>query len=247
MTIKDKVVIVTGSSSGIGAATTKKFAAEGAKIIVNYHVNAGGGEQSLTEVQQLSPNSILVQADLKTSAGVKKLFDETLAKFGRVDILINNGAIGTDKVPFMEADFDDLKEMIDTDLTGVLLCSQHAAKIMKKQGGGKIINTTSIRGWQFGGRAPVYAACKAAINNFTSTFAKMVAPEITVNAVAPGFTKTRTYDTMDKEMVDGFIESTALKRFITPNEIANTFLFLAQNDAITSQVIYVEAGYMLGD
>lgn len=248
MILRDKVAVITGSSSGIGAATAKKFAEEGAKIVLNYRQNKTGGEQVLAEISKIQPETILVQADLKTSEGVKKLFDETLAKFGRIDILINNGAIGTDKVPFMEADFDDLKEMIDTDLTGVLLCSQRAAKIMQKQeNGGKILNTTSIRGWQFGGRAPVYAACKAAINNFTSTFAKMVAPQITVNAVAPGFTKTRTYDTMSKEMVDGFIESTVLKRFITPEEIADTFLFLAKNDAMTGQVIYVEAGYMLGD
>jgi 3-oxoacyl-[acyl-carrier protein] reductase len=145
----------------------------------------------------------------------------------------------------MEADFDDMKEMIDTDLTSVLICSQYAAKIMKKNGGGKILNTSSIRGWEFGGRAPVYAACKAAVNNFTRTFAKMVAPEITVNAVAPGFVKTRTYDTMTDERIDGFIESTALKRFIKPDEIADAFVFLAQNDAMTGQVIYVEAGYML--
>jgi 3-oxoacyl-[acyl-carrier protein] reductase len=247
MTIKDKVCIITGSSSGIGAATAKKFAENGAKIVLNYAHNRTGGEKVLREIQEISPDSILVEADVSTTAGIKKLFDETLQRFGRVDILINNAAIGTDKVPFMEADFDDMKEMIDTDLTSVLICSQYAAKIMKKNGGGKILNTGSVRGWQFGGRAPVYAACKAAVINFTATFAKAVAPEITVNAVAPGFTKTRTFDTMAKEAVDGFIASTALKRFIKPEEIADTFLFLAQNDAITGQTIYVEAGYMLGE
>ena len=245
MNLQDKVVIVTGSSSGIGAATAVKFAKEGAKIVVNYHINEAGGGETLKEVQKVSPDSILVQADVATTVGIKKLFDETMNQFGRVDILINNAAIGTDKVPFMDADFDDMKEMIDTDFTSVLICSQYAAKIMQKQGGGKIINTSSIRGWQYGGRAPVYAACKAAVNNFTATFAKMVAPNITVNAVAPGFTKTRTYDTMSKEMVDGFIESTELKRFITPDEIADAFIFLAKNDAMTGQVIYVEAGFML--
>jgi len=188
----------------------------------------------------------MVQADVSKTSGIKKLFDETMNRFGRVDILINNAAIPTDKVPFMDANFDDMREMINADLIGVLLCSQYAAKIMQKQGGGKILNTSSVRGWQYGGRAPVYAACKAAVNNFTATFAKIVAPDnITVNAVAPGFAKTRVYDTEPEERVDGFIESTALKRFVTPDEIADTFVFLAKNDAMTGQVIYVEAGFML--
>jgi 3-oxoacyl-[acyl-carrier protein] reductase len=117
---------------------------------------------------------------------------------------------------------------------------------MAEKGGGKIINTSSIRGWEFGGRAPVYAACKAAVNNFTRTFAKMVAADnITVNAVAPGFVRTRSYDTAPADGIKRYLDSTALKRFVTTDEIADTFIFLARNDAVTGQVIYVEAGFML--
>ncbi|HTH71972.1 MAG TPA: SDR family oxidoreductase [Candidatus Pristimantibacillus sp.] len=245
MNLRDKVVIVTGSSSGIGRAIAIRFAEEGAKVVVNYHVNKEGGEETLKKVKEIAPDCLLVQADVSKEADVKRLFKTVVDKFSTVDILINNAAIGTDKRPFMEASYDDFQEMIDTDITSVFMCSQQAALIMQKQGHGKILNTSSVRGWEGGGRAPVYAAMKAAVNGFTKTFAKMVAPEIQVNAVGPGFVKTRSYDNMAPEMITNFLESTYLKRWVTVEEIADAFVFLAKNDAMTGQVIYVDAGFTL--
>jgi 3-oxoacyl-[acyl-carrier protein] reductase len=245
MKLANKVVIVTGSSSGIGRATAIKFAEAGAYVVINYHVNEKGGHETLEAIKQNTKNCLLVKADVSTQEGVDQLFDATMQKFSAVDILINNAAIPTDKVDFMDANYADFKEMLDADLMSVFMCSQRAVEIMKKQGSGKILNTSSVRGWEFGGRAPVYAAAKAAVNSFTRTLAKQVAPDIQINAVAPGFVKTRTYDTMPKERLKGFMDQTYLKRWIDVDEIADTFLFLAQNDAITGQVIYVEAGFML--
>lgn len=244
MTLKDKVVLVTGSSSGIGQATAIAFAREGAKVIVNFRANQKGGEETLAEINKLS-EGILIKADVSKPEGVDRLFKESLTKYSTIDILVNNAAIGTDKVPYMEATYKDMHEMLDACLTSVFMCSQAAVKIMDKQGHGKILNTSSIRGWEYGGRAPVYAACKAGVNSFTSTLAKEVAPKIQVNAVAPGFVKTRTYDTMPQERIDSFMEQTKLKRWVTLDEIADTFIFLAKNDGLTGQVIYVEAGFML--
>lgn len=245
MSIADSVVIITGSSSGIGRATALRFAKEGAKVVVNYHVNEDGGNETLQEVQEFSPDSILVQADVSNQDGVDDLFKAAIDAFGKVDILINNGAIGTDKVPFMEASYEDMKEMIDADLMSVFMCSQKAVQIMEKHGSGKIINTSSIRGWEHGGRAPVYAAAKAGVNSFTRTLAKQVAPTVTVNAVAPGFVKTRSYDKMQPEQLQSFLDQTYLKRWVTVEEIADAFVFLAQNDAMTGQVIYVDGGFTL--
>jgi 3-oxoacyl-[acyl-carrier protein] reductase len=126
-----------------------------------------------------------------------------------------------------------------------MLCSQQAVRIMEKQGYGKILNTSSIRGAEYGGRSIVYAAAKAGINSFTKTLAKQVAPKIHVNAVAPGFVKTRSYDKVGQKMIDFFINQTYLKRWITPEEIADAFVFLAKNDGITGQVIYVDGGFTL--
>jgi len=243
--LKDKVAVITGSSSGIGQVVAKRFAEEGCKVVINYRSNQTGGEETLAMVKQLNVEAILVQADVSKEADVKRLFKETMDHFGAVDILINNAAIGTDKRPFMEASYDDFQEMIQTDITSVFMCSQQAALIMQKQGYGKILNTSSVRGWEGGGRAPVYAAMKAAVNSFTKTLAKMVAPDIQVNAVGPGFVRTRTYDTMSDEMIKGFIDSTYLKKWVTTDEIADAFVFLAKNDAMTGQIIYVDAGFTL--
>jgi 3-oxoacyl-[acyl-carrier protein] reductase len=244
MEIQDKVVVITGSSSGIGKTTAIAFAKAGAKVVVNYNVNKSGGEETLKEVEKLS-EGLLVQADVSNPQGVKALFDAVEKKFGTVHVLINNAAIPNDKVPYPEASYENIVELVHTDLIGPMLCSQYAIKVMQKQGFGKIINTSSIRGAEHGGRSVVYAASKAGINSFSKTLAKMVAPNIQVNAVAPGFVKTRNYDGMPKEKTDAFIEQTYLKRWVTEEEIADAFMFLVKNDAMTGQVIYVDAGFTL--
>jgi len=245
MNLKNKVVVVTGSSSGLGQAIAIRFAQEGAKVFINYHINKVGGEETASEVKKNGGISLLVQADVTKLTDIKRLFSTVIKEFGAVDILINNAAIGTDKVPFMEAAYDDFLEMVNADLIGPMMCSQHAVKIMEKQGYGKILNTSSIRGIEYGGRAEVYAACKAGINNFTKTLAKHVAPHIHVNAVAPGCVRTRTYDSMPQELIDKLIDQAYLKRWVTKDEVADAFIFLAKNDAMTGQVLYVDAGFTL--
>lgn len=244
MVLKGTTVLVTGASSGIGKATAVAFAKQGARVVINYRTNEAGAQETLTAVKQYS-DGIIVQADVSKPGDVEALFEATKKTYETLDILVNNAAIPNDKGPFMEASFDDMREIVDNDILSVMLCSQAALRLMQPQGHGKILNTTSVRGWQYGGRLPIYAASKAAVNNFTSTLAKEVAPEIQVNAVAPGFVRTRVYDEASPEKLATYPEQTKLKRFITPEEIADTFIFLAQNDAITGQVIYVEAGFML--
>jgi len=244
MNLKDKVVVITGSSSGIGKTTAIRFAKEGCKLVINYRINKVGGVEALNELKKYS-EGILVQADVSEPKGVDKLFDEVIKKFGTVHILINNAAIPNDKVPYLEASYEDILELVRTDLIGPMLCTKRAITYMQKQRFGKIINTSSIRGIEHGGRSVVYAASKAGINSFSKTLAKMVAPNIQVNAVAPGFVKTRNYDNMSKEQINSFIEQTYLKRWVTEDEIADAFIFIAKNDAITGQVIYVDAGFTL--
>jgi len=244
MELKDKIVVITGSSSGIGKTIAIQFAKEGAKIVVNYRANKKGGEETLAEVQKYS-EGLLVQADVSKPEEIEKLFNEVEKKFGTVHILINNAAITDDKVPYLEASYEDIVELVNTDLIGPMVCAQHAVKYMQKQGFGKIINTSSVRGAEHGGRSVVYAASKAAINSFSKTLAKIVAPTIQVNAVAPGFVKTRGYDKLKDEQIENFLDQTYLKRWVTKDEIADAFIFLAKNDAMTGQVIYVDAGFTL--
>lgn len=245
MDLKGKVVLVTGSSSGIGKTTAIRFAKEGAKVVVNYHINKKGGEQTVKEIEKLGGEALLVQADISVPQDIEKMFETVIQKFGTIDILINNGAIPNDQVPYLEASYEDIAALVNTDLVGPMIVSQHALKYMQKQGYGKILNTSSIRGAEHGGRSVVYAASKAGLNSFTKTLAKMVAPEIQVNAVAPGFVKTRSYDAMTSERIQSFMDQTYLKRWVTEDEIADAFIFLAKNDAMTGQVIYVDAGFTL--
>jgi len=245
MDLKNKIVVVTGSSSGIGKTTAIRFAKEGAKVVVNYHINEKGGQETLDEVNKYS-EGILVKADVSKPDEVKSLFVQIEAKYGTVDILINNAAIPNDKIPYLEATYEDIAELVNTDLIAPMICAKYVIKYMQKQGYGKIINTSSVRGAEHGGRMGgiVYGASKAGLISFTKTLAKL-SPNIQVNAVAPGFVKTRNYDKATPEQLTNFIEQTYLKRWVTEDEIADAFIFLAKNDAMTGQVIYVDAGFTL--
>lgn len=245
MDLTDKVVVITGSSSGIGRATGLAFAKEGSKIVINYNVNKQGGEETLHAVKAFDVDALLVQADVSKPLDVKRLFEEVEKKFGTVHILINNAGITTDKTPFIEASNDDLLDVMNVNLIAPMICSQCAIPLMQKQGFGKILNTSSIRGIDYGGRTIAYSASKAGLNSFTKTLAKMVAPNIQVNAVAPGFIMNRSHANLTQEQLDKYINDTYLKRAVTEEEIADAFLFLAKNDAITGQVIYVDAGFTL--
>jgi len=245
MELKDKVVLITGSSSGIGKTTAIRFAKEGAKVVINYHINEEGANETQKEIEAIGGDCLVVKADVSKPEEISMLFEKIVEKYSTVDILINNAAIPNDKVPYLEATPEDIYELVNTDLVGPMLCSKKAIELMQKQGYGKIINTSSIRGWEYGGRSVVYASSKAGLNSFSRTLAKMVAPEIQVNSVAPGFVKTRNYDKMSEEQCKSFIEQTVLKRWVTEDEIADAFIFLCKNDAMTGQVIYVDAGFTL--
>jgi 3-oxoacyl-[acyl-carrier protein] reductase len=245
MDLKNKIVLITGSSSGIGKTTATRFAKEGANLIINYKTNEDGAKEVEEEIKALGQKVITIQADVSKPEEVKAMFEKIEKEFGTLDILINNAAIPNDRVPYLEASHDDISDLVNTDLIAPMICTQHALKFMQKQGYGKILNTSSIRGWEHGGRSVVYAASKAGLNSFTRTLAKLVAPNIQVNAIAPGFVKTRNYDAMSEEQLKIFIDQTVLKRWVTEEEIADAFVFLAKNDAMTGQVIYVDAGFTL--
>lgn len=246
MKLKGKVVIITGSSSGIGEATALLFAKEGARVVVNSRKNVRGGKSVVEKIKKGSGDAIYVQADVSDPKQVKKLFQATLKKYKSVDILINNAGAARGPSLLKSTKKDWLREF-DDNLFSTVLCSKEATGIMYKQGSGKILNTASIRGLPFGGRQGIvaYSAAKAAVINFTKTLAKELAPNINVNAVAPGFVKTPPYDNESQELIDTLLESTHLKKWIKSEEIAEAFLYLATADAVTGEVLIVDAGYSL--
>lgn len=241
--MKGKTVVVTGSSDNIGRAIALQFAALSANLVINARNNVKGGESVAREITERGGKAIFVQADVSTSEGSRAVFAEANRHFGYVDVLINNaGSFQEGK--FLETNREHWQNMFETNLFSAVLCSLEAGKLMRDRGG-KIINMSSIRGLERGGRPGgiAYSAAKAAVINFTKTLAQELAPYVQVNAVAPGFTKTTAFDRLEQEVIDGFLDTTLLKRWLTPDEVAEAFVFLAKSDGITGEVLVVDAGW----
>ncbi|MDP3741704.1 MAG: 3-oxoacyl-ACP reductase family protein [Candidatus Micrarchaeota archaeon] len=247
MKFQDKVALVTGSSRGIGKATALAFAHEGAKVVINYATNKKEAEKTLAEVKAFGVEAISIQCDVSNPTDVNRMFEETVKKFGRVDVLVNNAGIFHAADSLEKITLEDWDKNFKTNVIGTFLCIQSAAHIMKKQKSGKIVNISSVRGLLSCGRTPEYAASKAAVNSLTTTMAKELAPLINVNAVAPGWVETEMNSDIPSDLRKSETEKTYLKRFAKPEEIASAVLYLASDEAtyITGQVLVVDGGYSL--
>lgn len=245
MDLKDKVVVITGSSSGIGQTLAIRFAKEGCSVVIAYNDNDVGAQETFTSIS--SDKKLIIKGNVSIEEDNINLIQQSIKKFGGIDILINNAAIGTDKKPFMEESMSDMTELLNVNLVGPLFLSQLFFKYIKENNkSGKIINTSSIKGIEYGGGGGVvYAASKSALNSVTKTLAKHFSSNVQVNAVAPGYVYVPRYDNFSQETKDKFIAETYLKRYVTTDEVADAFIFLAKNDAMTGQVIYVDAGFTL--
>ena len=238
MDLKNKVVLVTGSSRGIGRATALAFAKEGCHVVVNYLK-----EKKLAKAvgQELT-----IQADVAKFSEFKAMVDKVVKKFGRLDVLVNNaGMIIQTNQDFQQIDDEVFDRTIGVNLKGVFNGIKLAAPIMKQQGQGRIINLASVFGQLGGARVAAYTMAKAGIENLTKGFAKELAPEITVNAVAPAVCATDMTKGAGPELIKYFQDNTPLKRMAEPEEIAEAIVFLAKSDFITGQILNVDGGYGL--
>jgi len=244
MRLKNKVALITGSSRGIGAATAKRFAEEGAYVSIHYKDQKESAEKIYEEIG--TKKSILIQADLTKEEDIKRFVKKFVEKFKRIDILVNNaGAIlhpGDWKT-----NRKTWQETFDINLTSAWLMTREVAPLMKKQGNGSIINVTSVYG--FLGAAPVlaYTLAKGGMITMTKSFAKELAPEIRVNAVAPSNVKTDMTKGAGPDLIKFFREQTPLKRIAEPEEIAHAILFLSSDEAsyITGEMLVIDGGYSL--
>ncbi len=249
MRFKDKVVLVTGASRGIGKSTALEFAKEGATVIVNSFSHVEKGKEVVKEIEQLGSKSLLIKCDVSNGIQVKKMISIIIKKFGRIDILINNAGFVKDGELF-SLSLEDFKKTLDVNLLGVFLCIKYAAKEMIKRKKGKIVNVSSIRGLENCARKDIidYSAAKAGVINLTKSLAKELTPKgINVNCVAPGITNTEIIKGLTGEARRKAIDGTLLKRMAEPTEIAKTILFLASDDAsyITGECLVVDGGYNL--
>ncbi|MBD2104839.1 3-oxoacyl-[acyl-carrier-protein] reductase [Leptolyngbya sp. FACHB-261] len=244
--LQDQVAIVTGASRGIGRAIALAFAAEGAKVAINYARSGEAAEALVQELQQAGGDGLAVQADVSKVDQVDTLFATVAEKWGQLDVLVNNAGITRDGL-LMRMKPEDWQAVIDLNLTGVFLCTRAATKPMVKQRRGRIINIASVAGQMGNPGQANYSAAKAGVIGFTKTVAKELSSRgITANAVAPGFIATdMTADLKNTEEILKFIP---LGRYGEAAEVAGMVRFLAADPAaayITGQVFNVDGGMVM--
>lgn len=253
MRMKDKVVLVTGGAAGIGKATALRFAEEGAKVII-CDVNEAVGKET---VKELGEGAAFYKINVASREEVQKWVNEVVAKYGHVDVIINNAGIVRDGqlVKFKEGHLvgqmseSDFDLVISINLKGVFNCAQAVAPYMIKQGGGVILNATSIVGLDGNFGQTNYVATKSGVIGMTKVWARELGKyNIRVNAVAPGFTATEILNSMPEKIIEGMKARTPLGRMGDPRDIANAYLFLASDEAsfITGETLRVDGGIVVG-
>jgi 3-oxoacyl-[acyl-carrier protein] reductase len=253
MRLKDKVCLITGGAAGIGKATAQRFVQEGA-IVVICDLSVEAGEATAAE---LGWQTSFYKVNVADRADVQNWVDQVVARYGRVDVLINNAGITRDAMFVKVKDGVLVKQMdeqafdlvVDVNLKGVFNCAQAVAPVMIKQGGGVIINASSVVGLYGNIGQTNYVATKAGVIGMTKVWARELGRyNIRVNAVAPGFIMTEMVAKMPEEILTGMRGKTPLGRLGEPVDIANTFVWLSSDEAayVHGTTISVDGGIVLG-
>ena len=239
--LANRVALVTGAARRIGRSIALELARRGADVAVNYRSSRADAEVLAAEIGELGRRSRAIQADVSVRADVVRLIHETQATFGQLDILVNNAGM------FQQVAFDALTDeqwngIIATNLTSQFLCSQVAAPLLKRSGRGRIINLASLGGLLAWPRSTHYCVSKSGVIMLTRCLARALAPEITVNAIAPG---TISFPGDAPELEADYIRRAPLGRTGKGSEIAGAVIFLAESDFITGQILAVDGGRSL--
>jgi len=248
MKLMGKVALVTGASSGIGAAIAEELATEGASVTVNYLRNQAGAAEVGKRIEAAGQVALLVQADVRRRDEVARLFREHLARFGVVDILVNNAGDMVKRIPTVETPETVWRDAIDLNLSSAFFCCQEAVGPMVSRAWGRIVNISSVGARTGGGPGSIpYHAAKAALMTLTKGLAKEVAAHnITVNTVAPGIVDTAFHDrhTKPEQRVEWIRTLIPMQRAGLPIDIAKAVAFLASNEAsyITGATLDVNGG-----
>jgi 3-oxoacyl-[acyl-carrier protein] reductase len=242
-----KVAVVTGASKGIGASIAIHLAAEGAAVVVNYSSSKDGADRVVGEIVGSGGKAVAVQANIAKEGDVKRLFSEAIRAFGRVDVLVNNAGI-YEFAPLEEVTAEHFHKLFDLNVLGLILASQEAVRHFG-DGGGSIVNISSVASTSSPATTTVYSATKAAVDSVTRSLAKELGPrKVRVNSINPGMVLTEGVRTMgiDESDFRKQVESaTPLGRIGQPVDIAPAVVFLASGDSgwITGETLYISGGY----
>jgi NAD(P)-dependent dehydrogenase (short-subunit alcohol dehydrogenase family) len=244
--MSNQIVLITGALTGIGRATATAFARDGASLIVSGRRD-DEGQRLVTELRALGVEAEFVRADVRHESDVQNLVDKTVARFGRLDVAVNNAGTEGTLGPVTEQNAESFAAAFDTNVLGVLLSMKYELRVMQTQGAGSIVNLSSSMGHRGGPNASLYTASKHAVEGLTKSAAlEAAAFGVRVNAVAPGPVETAMLDrfTGNAERKAGLVAGVPLKRAGRPEEIADAIVFASSAKAsfITGQIIDVNGG-----
>lgn len=244
---KDKVVVVTGASRGIGRAIALEFGSRGATVVVNYNSSEAAANAVLEQIKAAGGDGMVIQANVSDAEEVTRLFKTITSEYKQIDVLVNNAGTTRDNV-IMMLQPEDFDVVINNNLRSAWLCSKMASRTMMRKRAGRIINITSVSGIAGNGGQTNYSASKAGMIGLTKSLAREVASRgITVNAVAPGFVETDMTAELGDDILQQAKAAIPLARFGAPEDIAKAVAFLASDDAayITGQVLVVDGGMVM--
>ncbi len=238
MNVKGKRAVVTGGSRGIGTATVLALAERGADVAIIYHSNEEKAQKLAKEAASYGVNTVALGADLRVWSKVEELMGRVKKELGGIDILINSAGINGPNSATEEISVDEWKDVIDSNLSSAFYCVKASLGELRKNKG-KIVNMSSIAAKMGGKLGPHYAASKGGLSSMTFALATELAPDITVNAIAPGPVDT---ELIDEDMKKKLATLTPFGRIATPEEIAHTVIYLLENDFVSGEIIDVNAG-----
>lgn len=248
--LEGKTALITGSDSGIGKASAIAFAKEGANVVITYHSDKEGAQETLKQVEETGSKGLVLQVDISEEKNVEEMFDKSLEKFGRVDILMNNAAIDGQGYKVAEMPTEKWDKAIKTNLYGTFFCTRRFIQEQRKQQKkGKIINVSSVHEEIPAPGTAEYCASKGAVRNFTRVLALELAEEgINVNNIAPGMILTPMNQEAidDKKKREEQVQHIPMKRAGKPEDVAKMAVFLASSDSdyVTGSTFVVDGGLM---
>lgn len=242
MDLHGRIGLVTGSARRLGRAIASALARRGVDVAVHYRSSADEAAQAVREFEELGVRSRAYRADLATPADIQRLFDGIESDFGGLDILVNSAAV-FERKRMEDITADDWDRVLAVNLRAPFLCAQRAAGLMKRRGGGRIVNLADLSAFEAWTGYAHHSVSKAGLVALTRVLAKAFAPEILVNAVAPG--PVLPPDSADERERAALAARTAVKRLGSPEDVVPAVIFLLESDYVTGEVLVVDGGKLL--